>query len=452
MLPADFEAFFQDAPAGVDVEAIRAQWQAVKAPYNVEQWLLPLPLWAKRGFDDRGPQAWERLRGDLRQASTRRPMCIYLHIPFCTRKCGFCDSYSFKLGGHVAEHHHNYCQALLDEMRLWRAEALWQAPAVPTVHFGGGTPTSLGEAHLERLVVALRETFNITPSTEFALEANVKTLTPSMLSHLHGLGFRRLHIGVQSMEDPVRQAIGRQCPAAEVLQAVERTRALGWVVSVDLICGLPGQTLAGWVEGLAQLARAGVNGFSLYELLIYPQNLRWAQRYGLTGRSHRPNYFLFQAGADFLAQLGLRQNLFNHWADAQDANIYFTFPTRGEDLLALGAIADGVFADYHYRHPRYAEYLRLAKDGFPGLQGGLRRTQREQLAHAPTTAILSGTLSAEMLAFIRQSTRADGAGLVDGWLERQLVASDGQGGLRLTANGAWFAGNMIAEMTARLVE
>ena len=450
MLPTDFDEFFSHAPGAVDVDAIREQWLAVKPPYDINQWLLPLPLWARRGYDDNGTQAWETLKSDLSQGASQTPMCIYLHIPFCTRKCGFCDSYSFKLGAHQDEHQQQYSQLLIDEMHLWREQAISGSPPVPTVHLGGGTPTSLGEGHLEKIIQCTRDLFNIQADTEFALEANVKSLTPSMIACLHRLGFRRLHIGVQSMEDPVREAIGRQCPAAEVLQTIEKTAELGWVVSVDLICGLPGQTLAGWVDGILQLTQAGINGFSLYELLIYPQNYRWAQGYGLVKRSHLPNYFLFQAGAHLLDQLGFRQNLFNHWADGQDKNIYFTFPSREENLLALGAIADGVFGSYHYRHPRYAGYLRQAQDGSPGLQGGLRRRPVEELAHKPTTAILSGYLSPGMLDLITRTVKTDAAPLIQGWQQRQLIQPAEKGGMRLAANGAWFAGNMIAELVSHI--
>jgi coproporphyrinogen III oxidase-like Fe-S oxidoreductase len=450
MLPANFDEFFNHASAEVNVEAIREQWLAVTTPYDINQWLLPLPLWAKRGYDNNGTQAWEILRRDLSRVSIKRPMCIYMHIPFCTNKCGFCDSYSFKLGAHQNEHHKQYSQRLIEEMRLWRDEANLGNPPISTVHLGGGTPTSMGERHLEKIIGSIRDNFNTSQNTEFALESNVKTLTPSMIACLHRLGFRRLHIGVQSMEDSVRKAIGRQCLASEVLSVIAKTIELGWVVSVDLICGLPGQTLRGWIDGINQLAKFGTNGFSLYELLIYPQNYRWALGYGLINRSHLPNYFLFQTGVNLLDQLGFHKNLFNHWADENDNNIYFTFPVRNEDLLALGAIADGVFGNYHYRHHRYAGYNRYAQGGFPGLQGGLRRRPLEDIAHQPITAILSGTLSLEMLDLIRKTAHTNGEDLVLGWQKRRLIEPGEHGGVRLTANGSWFAGNMIAELVSHI--
>ena len=82
----------------------------------------------------------------------------------------------------------------------------------------------------------------------------------------------------------MRAAIGRRRPGGEAIIKIEDALARGWIVSVDLICGLPGQSLAGFLDGLRTLIGIGVDGFSLYELLIYPQNHRWAESYGLTSR------------------------------------------------------------------------------------------------------------------------------------------------------------------------
>jgi coproporphyrinogen III oxidase-like Fe-S oxidoreductase len=282
-------------------------------------------------------RAWQALTWDLAGADPARPMCIYIHIRFCSSKCGFCDSYSFKLGSH-------------------------------------------GDEHIERYLEHIC----------------VESLTPKMIAALHELGFRRLHIGVQTMEDHVRAIIGRRRSSEEVLQATRAILPLGWVVSVDLLCGLPGQTLEGYLGGIHSLMAAGVNGFSLYELLIRSQNRGWAEFHTLTRCNHLPNYFMMQAGANLLESNGYRKNLFNHWADKKDANIYFTFPTRAEDCLAIGAIADGVFGDYHYRHSRYAGYLKADHSRLPGLEGGLRRNARETQLQPLTTAILSGRIPPDL--------------------------------------------------------
>jgi coproporphyrinogen III oxidase-like Fe-S oxidoreductase len=260
---------------------------------------------------------------------------------------------------------------------------------------------------------------------------------------MHSLGYRRLHMGVQSLEDRVRKVIGRRCPASEVLEKIQAVQALGWIVSVDLICGLPYQTLAGFVDGLEHLVEIGVSGFSLYELLIYPQNTKWAARHGLTGRSRVPNYFLFQTGASLLVNHGYGKNIFNHWADSYDRNLYFTFSSREEDCLAVGAIADGVFGDFHYRHPKYAPYLRAP---LPGLEGGLRRTALENFLHPYTTALLSSRVPPGLLSVFQEPGERGEPPLLERWLANGLVECEPGGGFQLTANGAWFMGDLIVDL------
>jgi len=132
--------------------------------------------------------------------------------------------------------------------------------------------------------------------------------------------------------------------------------------------------------------------------------------------------------------------VFNHWAGPRDANVYFTFPARSEDLLAVGPIADGVFGDHHYRHPAYAPWM--AGDP-PALEGGLRRpaaAEREPLV----TALLGARLGPGDVRAL--GAFPDGELLLDRWVRRGLVEEDAVGGLRLTPSGAWFAGTMVREL------
>lgn len=429
-------------PGDVDVDLVRAQWSSLAPPYDVERWLIPLPVWATRSFDQDGPSAWEVLRTDLAQADPSVPICIYLHVPFCSSKCSFCDCYSFRLPPRHEEHKRRYVRRLCEELELWSEQGNLASRPVSTIHLGGGTPTYLGPELLTEVAETCRALFNTSPRTEWALESTVESLTPDMIDTMERLDFRRLHIGVQSLEEPVREVIGRRRPVREVLARISETLDRGWIVSVDMVCGLPLQTISSFADDIRTLIAAGINGVAVYELLIYPQNRGWAERQGLTGRSHLPNYLMFQIAAAILEAAGYRKNTFNHWADDRDDNRYFTFPSRGEDCLAVGTIADGVFGDYHYRHPTYAHYLRA--EGGPGLQGGLRRTAYESEMHPVATAIMSGRVPKELVG--RLGTTG-GVSLADRWVALGLVRRADDGGLVLLTNGSWFAGNMIKELT-----
>jgi coproporphyrinogen III oxidase-like Fe-S oxidoreductase len=445
MLSGSFEDFFRHAPSTLNLSSIHREWSSLVDHYDVERWQLPLPLWAQRAYTDSGARAWQVVREDLSNLDPQRPLCIYLHIPFCSSKCGFCDSYSFKLGAHKNEHIESYVKHLCEELRLWSRQGNLRQRPISTVHLGGGTPAFLGESAFRRLMECCRVNFAVSPETEWALETTVESLVPSTIGTLHDLGFRRLHLGIQSMQDTVRKTIGRRCSAGQAIQVIETVGAMGWITSVDLICGLPGQTLEGFLGGINRLIECGVNGFSLYELLIRLQNYHWSVRQGLTNRSHLPNYFMMHAGANLLEARGFHKNLFNHWADDRDQNIYFTFPTREEDCLAIGTIADGVFGDYHYRHPRYAEYLTLSNSQSAGLEGGLRRNALEIQLQPLTTAILSSHIPPALLPAL-QRLDFSGVSLLDHWVSHALVQIEASGGFCLTTNGTWFTGNMINEL------
>jgi len=441
----DLASLGQMSRRDIDLDLIRAQWEALAAPYDVERWLIPLPPWAMRGYDHDGKTAWNVLRSDLGIESSHRPLSIYIHVPFCSQKCHFCDCYSFRLSPRREAEKRAYVNRLCSELILWSHQGNVASRPVSTVHLGGGTPTFLGPELLAELCRCCQDRFNVSADTEWALESTAQALTPEMMDTMQRIGFRRLHIGVQSLEDKVRSCIGRQSRAEVALDRIGQALALGWTVSVDLICGLPFQTIDSLARDVETLVLAGVDGFALYELLIYAQNRQWADQVGLADRSHLPNYLMFQVGAQILEHHGYRKNTFNHWANHRDDNRYFTFPSRGEDCLAVGAIADGVFGDYHFRHPRYASYLRATGES-PGLEGGLRRTKFENEMHAVTTAIMSGRIPRGLSHYLQVTV--DGVSLRDRWLDLGLVQDAGDGGVALLTNGSWFAGNMMRQLTA----
>lgn len=430
-------------PPGIDGDAIRREWHALRPPLLIEERRLPLPPWAQRPFTESGREAWQVLRRDVPAIDPARPYCAYVHIPFCAERCAFCDCYSFRLGTHRERHVEAYLSLLAAELRAWSGLGSLARRPPSTVHLGGGTPTFLGAEPLERLVALCRQHLAPRPETEWALESTAADLSPAMLSCLDALGFTRLHVGVQSLDDGVRRAIGRRLPAAGVLAAIERAVARGWVVSVDLVYGLPGQNLAGLLDDVRTLAAAGVEGFSLYELQLSRRNQPFATRHGLDHRDRAQNYLVSAAASQFLASLGYRKTLFNHFARARDTNLYFTFPERGEDLLALGTIADGYFGDYHYRHPPYAAYCRAVAEDYPGLQGGLRRSAVENRLAPLVTALMAGHVARPLLQALA------GQELANLWQQTRLLAPGPGEELRLTDSGSWFVGNMIAQALAR---
>src|SRR3990172_4819290 len=166
---------------------------------------------------------------------SRDPLSLYLHIPFCSLKCSYCDFNSYAgLEALVRP----YDDALIAEMRLWAPLA--KGRPVPTVFFGGGTPSLLPIEELERIMSALRESFALEAGAEVTLEANPGTVGRQYLSSLLALGVNRLSLGVQSFHDDELAALDRIHSATEAKEAYRWAREAGFErVNLDLIYGLP---------------------------------------------------------------------------------------------------------------------------------------------------------------------------------------------------------------------
>lgn len=184
---------------------------------------------------------------------------VYVHIPFCLRKCIYCDFRSVPLDGGLAA---RYAEALCKEIILRGGGG-----PVETVYIGGGTPTVLPEESLGEIFGAVRRAFELAPPAEITVEANPGTVDEKKLDALLGGGANRLSIGIQSLSDRELSFLGRAHNAAEAVKSVKMAQRAGFEnISADLIFGIPGQTLEGWRETLMEAIGLGVGHFSAYEL------------------------------------------------------------------------------------------------------------------------------------------------------------------------------------------
>ena len=158
---------------------------------------------------------------------------IYIHVPFCHRKCTYCAFYSVRSSEFGVR---NYVEALLREMEERKGE---QAHPIKTVYFGGGTPSILPIDLLARIVEGLRRCFGLSQVEEVTLEANPEDLTPEYLASLRTLGVNRLSVGIQSLDDKVLRLLNRRHTAQQALEAVENAHRAGFDnISVDFIYGI----------------------------------------------------------------------------------------------------------------------------------------------------------------------------------------------------------------------
>jgi oxygen-independent coproporphyrinogen-3 oxidase len=193
----------------------------------------------------------------------RPALGLYLHIPFCSSICNYCN---FNRGLYDAALKEQYVAALLAEIH-----AKADGTLADTVYFGGGTPSLLEPLEVGRLIDACRQSFALTDAAEITLEANPETVTTERLLAFRDAGVNRLSFGVQSFRDQELQRLSRLHSAARALEAVGMARAAGYQnVSLDLMMWLPQQSVADWLNSVDALIELDPEHASLYLLEIYP--------------------------------------------------------------------------------------------------------------------------------------------------------------------------------------
>jgi oxygen-independent coproporphyrinogen-3 oxidase len=191
-------------------------------------------------------------------------IALYLHIPFCTAKCGYCDFNSYAGHEHMIP---SYAGTLVKDAALWRDAV--RGRTVETVFFGGGTPSLNPPDEMRQILDGMRATFNVAADAEIALEANPGSLSEEYLRALRDIGFNRLSIGVQSFDDEDLVALDRIHTAQDARDAYAAARAAGFDnVNLDLIYGLPEQPLSAWRRNLEQAVELAPEHLSLYALTI----------------------------------------------------------------------------------------------------------------------------------------------------------------------------------------
>ncbi len=197
----------------------------------------------------------------LRPAAQAEPLGLYLHIPFCLDRCTYCSFTTTRDRSLQPKTH----QRLLEEVRSWGA-ALGR-PAVDTLYLGGGTPSLLSQDELVELTGAVRAAFDLAPLVEATLEANPGTLDLPWLQQARDLGWDRISLGVQALDDGLLGRLGRIHGAAQALEALELAERAGFQRrSADLMVGIPGQSLSKVLEDARTLAATGLEHLSIYLL------------------------------------------------------------------------------------------------------------------------------------------------------------------------------------------
>ena len=239
-------------------------------------------------------------------------MGLYIHIPFCKTKCPYCDFNTYQ---GIESLMGPYLQALTTELGLWGR--VLGRPPVNTIFFGGGTPSYLPDGHIGRILAEAGSAFAVSPEAEITIEANPDDLDTKACNLLLSQGVNRLSIGVQSLDNGLLDLLGRRHDAAQAVEAFQTARTAGFSnINLDLMYGLPRQSLAQWQDTLESLVSLSPAHISLYCLTLEEGTPlhRWVQQ----GKLPEPDADLaadmYQYARDALADAGYHHYEISNWS------------------------------------------------------------------------------------------------------------------------------------------
>ena len=274
---------------------------------------------------------------------------LYIHIPFCKAKCAYCDFYSL---AHSEEKMDAYVAALLHHLEEVAPRAAGMQ--VDTVYFGGGTPSYLGAARLCRILQTVLRRYDVARDAEITLEANPDSAGDwKELRKLRRAGFNRLSLGVQSTDDALLRRIGRVHTYEQVQQAVTAVRKAKFTnLSLDLIYGLPGQTMEDWQRTLADAVALGPEHLSCYGLKLEEGTPLWQQRQTLTlpDDDAQADMYLYTVAA--LGGMGYEQYEISNFAKPGKESRQNLKYWRMEEYAGFGPGAHSDFGGVRYGYVR----------------------------------------------------------------------------------------------------
>ncbi len=375
-----------------------------------------------------------------------RPFGVYVHVPFCATRCGYCDFNTYTAGelsggGPRA----GYADAVLAELALARRVLGEAAPRADTVFLGGGTPTLLTPAELATILTAIRETFGLAPGAEITTEANPESVDPASLAALRAAGFTRISLGMQSAVRHVLATLERTHTPGRAAEAAREARAAGFEhVSLDLIYGAPGESDDDWRASLDAALAARPDHVSAYALIVEPGTRLAAQvrRGELPAPDDDALADRYELADATLGAAGLDWYEVSNWAAGPDAACRHNLGYwRGGDWWGIGPGAHshvGGVRWWNVLHP--ASYAARLADGASPAAGrelldvDTRRVERVMLELRLAEGLDATILDAAGRAAARQA-------VADGLADPDALAAEDR--VRLTLRGRLLADAVV---------
>jgi putative oxygen-independent coproporphyrinogen III oxidase len=361
---------------------------------------------------------------------------LYVHIPFCLTRCGYCDFNTYAGLDHLSG---RYVEALTAEADLWAAE--WGSNTFASLFLGGGTPTTLPVPAIRRLLLQLAATFAFDPQAEITAEANPDTVDARYLSDLRNAGVNRLSIGVQSFDPVVLEALERIHSAHSVRAAYRAARDAGFDnVSLDLIYGANGESLESWRRTVDAAIDLAPDHLSCYALTIEPATALGRKAAGGLVPSTDPDLQaeMYDAACELLAEAGYEHYEISNWAKPGRRSVHNMGYWEGRPYLGLGAGA------HSYRDARRWWNVRPPQQYLAEIEAGRRPVGgSEELGQAERRM-------EQLLLGLRVAD-----GVPAGWVEAERAAGfvavglavRTNGRLALTDRGMFVANELVLELS-----
>ena len=381
----------------------------------------------------------------IRQRAEKKPLGIYIHVPFCRSKCVYCDFYS------ITNKDDKLLDAYLNAICTHIKETGPLAPNyhVDTIYFGGGTPSFFGADGMIAILTAIRKSFHVDLRAEITFEANPDSISPRLLRRLKSEGFNRVSLGVQCDNDEILKKLGRPHNFEQVVNAVKRIRRAGYKnLSLDLIYGLPGQTLESWEKTLENVIALKPEHMSCYGLKVEEGTPLYQYQEYMDLPDDDTQADMYLSAVNILRRNGFRQYEISNFAQRGYPSAHNLKYWMGGEYLGFGPDASSDFAGKRFSVVRDLQsYIDGIQCGGQVLRDVQEIPQRERAGEYLMTRLRTTTgiyqeeyensvlLPFEPLEDVLRSAA-----------ERRHAYTDGKGRWRLTPEGFLVSNSIISDL------
>ncbi|MGV7221797.1 MAG: radical SAM family heme chaperone HemW [Nitrospinales bacterium] len=380
-------------------------------------------------------------------------LSLYIHIPYCIHKCGYCDFNSHNINTDEMD---DYVDALLLEIdhyiqsEKFADHSLKNRP-IETIFFGGGTPTTLPSKSLNRILHYCRNKFNVSATCEITVEANPASIDTEILKELHSEGFNRMSVGVQSFLERDLRLLERVHSVDEIYLTMDRAREAGFDnLSLDLMFALPGQSLSDWEENLTKAIKINTEHISTYNLTIEPATafFKLHSRGQLVMPSEEHQLEHYQLSIDMLSEASFNHYEISNFAKPGKESKHNITYWENREYLGLGAGASSYINSTRFKNWNLpSKYIREANAG----SGAVESSEKLEPNMAMGETLMLGLRLLEKGVNIPQMERRFSVSFMEkygntiGSLTKEDLISVESDQIHLTKKGLFLADSVILE-------